>query len=96
MEKNKRIGKIKELLPVFLKEKVGLQGTCQGDPGKDFPEVCLVIAVDKELVLVWLDDEGSLKIRPYKQQITCSLKDRVNSLFISQKIFDQRRRKRRK
>jgi len=89
MKKNEGISKIKELLPVFLREKIGLQGICQGNPDKGFPEVCLAIAVDKELVLVWLDDQGMIQGRSYKEQKNVPLKDRVTSLFIGQKVFGQ-------
>ena len=92
MKKNKGISKIKEILANFLKETVGLQGVCRGDSNKGFPEVCLVIAVGKELVLVWLDSRGMIKSRSYKEQKNISLKDRATSLFISQKVFDRHRR----
>jgi len=92
MEKNGGIGKIRKLSANFLKETVGLQGVCRGNSNKGFPEVCLIIAVGKELVMVWLDNRGMVKSRSYKEQKNVPLGGRVTSLLINQKVPDQRRR----
>ncbi len=92
MEKNGGISEIKKLSANFLKETVGLQGVCRGNSNKGFPEVCLVIAVGKELVLVWLDDKGMIESRSYKEQKNVSLRNRITSLFIGQRVFGQHRR----